>query len=118
MVLVLVPAAAAAAAAAVLLVPAAPLALPWHWQWQKRINKRPAHHKGCISARKLDGMGGRRLGIGLAVVLQSKLPASYWPPRTKSPLGWMPISSRMGSAATLDITDGRGHWTPHLPEQS
>lgn len=80
-------------------------ALPWHWQ--RRINKRPAHRKGCISARKLDGWTATRNqpGGGAEEHIAGLLVATS---HGKSPLGWMPISSRMGSAVTLDITDGRG----------
>lgn len=64
---------------------------------------------------------GRRLGRpGISgAEKQSKLLALLVATsHRQSPLGWMPISSRIGSVATLDITDMRGHWTPHLPEQA
>ncbi|KAK1248251.1 LOW QUALITY PROTEIN: hypothetical protein MKX08_006471 [Trichoderma sp. CBMAI-0020] len=85
-------------------------ALPWHWQ--TRINTRPAHRKGRISARKLDGWtatrnrpGGAEEQIaGLLVALAPKVHLAG----CQSHLGW----------DLLDITDGRGHWTPRLPEHS
>lgn len=52
-------------------------------------------------------MDGRRLGICLAVVQKEQIAGLLVATSHQSPLGRMPISSRMGSAATLDMTDGR-----------
>ncbi|KAL7898329.1 hypothetical protein HDV63DRAFT_26908 [Trichoderma sp. SZMC 28014] len=51
-------------------------ALPWHWQ---RINKRPAHRKGRISARKLDGWtaSGNRPGCGVGEQIAGLLVATW-----------------------------------------